>query len=63
MQKYNHQDIIHRLLTVKTEYMSTDQTIRIKQSLLASTKHFSKAPFSLFPLLRYLPLSFQFIHS
>ena len=43
IQKYGHLDIIHTLPTVKNEGMSTDQTIRAKQSLLASTSH-SKAP-------------------
>ena len=35
---------MHTLLTVKTEDMSTDQIIRTKQSLVASTKHYSEAP-------------------
>ena len=28
IQKYNQQDVIHTLPTVKTDYMSTDRTIR-----------------------------------
>ena len=44
IQKYNQQDVIHTLPTVKTEDMSTDKTIRIKESLLASTRHFSESP-------------------
>ena len=56
--KKNHQDVIHTLLTVKTEDKSTNQIIRTKQSLLAGTRHYIivKLNFSLFPLLRLLPL-------
>ena len=34
MQNYNQQNVIHTLPTFKTEDISTDQTIRTKQSLL-----------------------------
>ena len=44
IQKYNHQDVIHTLLTIKTEDKSTDLIIRTKQPLLASTRYYSKAP-------------------
>ena len=44
IQKYNHQDVIHKLPTVKTEDTSTNQTIRTKQSLLASSRRYSEAP-------------------
>ena len=48
IQKYNpgrnHQDVIHRLLTVKTEDSSTNQIIRTKQSLLSSSRHYIESP-------------------
>ena len=37
IQKYGHFATIHTLTTSKNKGMSTDQTIRIKQSLLTST--------------------------
>lgn len=43
IQKYNHNDIVHTLPTVKTEGISTEQTIRAKQSPLSSTRYYSKA--------------------
>ena len=43
IQKYNQENVINTLQTVKTEDMSTDQTIRTKQSLFASTRIYSKA--------------------
>ena len=39
IQKYFHHDVIHTLPTVKTENMSTNRTIRTKQSLLACTRY------------------------
>ena len=44
IQKHNHQNVIHTLLTVKTDDTSIDQIIRTKQSLLSSTRHYSEAP-------------------
>ena len=49
IQKYNHQGVIHTLPTVKTGDMSTDQTIRTKHSLLASTRRYSKVSLLLIP--------------
>ena len=42
IQKYNHQDKIHTFPDVNTEDMPTDQTIRTRQSLIGSTRHYSK---------------------
>ena len=39
IQKYGHFAAIHTLSTSKNKGMSTDQTIRTKQSLLTSTRH------------------------
>ena len=44
IQKYNHHDVINKLPTVNSKDTSTNQTIRTKKSLLASTRHYSEAP-------------------
>lgn len=55
IKKHNHQGVIHKLPTVNTEDISTDKTIRTKQSLFTR--------FSLFRLFRNLPLWFKYIYS
>ena len=62
IQKYNHNDIVHTLPTVKTEGISTEQTIRAKQSPLSSTRYYSKATLISLILLRHLSVRFKSIH-
>ena len=61
IQKYNHQDLKKTLSTVKTEEITTDQTIRTKSHSLLAPVIIAKPNFSLFPLLRHLTLWFKSI--